>query len=1325
MEIPKDLIERIADGRVTAFIGAGLSQGAGLPGWPKLLEQMMAWGKDHHVAFSEDDEKELKSSIQKGELLWVAEVLRDRLGEFAFHQFMHKVFQQSKPGPTNAHRLLPAIPFSSVLTTNYDRLLEKAYEDTYKDASFQSFTHLDYPELARAIRGDEFYLLKLHGSIDHIETIVLGSSDYREAMYRNPAYLQFLKTLFSTKTILFLGFGLTDPDFNLLLDELKTIFNDYIGPHYALMSSKEWMPLKRQQFEKDYNIKIIPYTPSAPHHPEVIDFLTQLSGQVKKIEKKPAPGTSIQESAPAKLGEEVKAWLQALGYEVSLPTRLDDRGMEMNAVMEKGTVSQRVLIRCIGDEIKADDVVALDDVLTRKVPQGWLITDTRIADSAKQKAAADDEAYRLFTLSQFLGQVVWKNYFDSLNQLVMVSKIPGRYVDPACFRQVVDEDGKETGQEKYDNLDLYMDEWLKERGKVHFSLLGEFGMGKTWFCRHYAYRQLERYLADPVNQRLPLLITLRDFTKALTAEQLINDALQVRYKVPLMGNPFNVFKEMNRQGKLLLILDGFDEMARKVDYQTVVDNFWELAKLVDDNSKVILTSRTEYFRWARETTKIFSGQEKGRETIRLSPPRFEVFHMEPFNKDQIRQVIINSLGEQKGEPAADRILNDENLAEMARKPVLIELLLAAMEEVDPGILANQSQIYLYATNKLLLRNIDTQRTFSTTADKLFFLCELAWEMIASQDMQIHYKEIPARITGYFGKKIKDEHELDHWDFDLRSQTLLHRNAAGYYEFAHKSLAEYFVAFKFAAELGCLASPFKNTYREEDGRTYAIPYSKLGVEALAKTFGVFPMDDERLKAVYQIFTGMLDKDLPDRLWQLLRETKGKTIEQVQYVGGNLVNILYGEFNASFKGADLSRVVLLGSAFQFGADLTGTNMKGAILHGVYFGDSTLANTDLRDADLKDLRLSQPSISSLLYSHHGDILIAGLADGSVRAWNMQSWEETALYEGLFGQVCSIIAAPGRNRIIFGDCKNTAVLLDLDSGKELQRFENNHWQWHQMAISPDGNTLACVNKSNAIILFDILSGNRLKTFHGTDYFYCAAFNHDGSKLIGGDRKGNITIWGIEDCKELKKWDSKLELILNICHSKNHPRFFACGSPSSENIFHCWDSETGEALFPVKSRYADAAAFNNQETRLAVGDIQDDINIIDAESGSPIHTIKIKEGTYALAFNPDDQFLASGHDSGTIRIWDVNESGPNFGKCVKMIDVKSNCKGMKIAGARGLEQKLAWPVQGKRYEGTLLEYLIECGAIPDEKQKKQWAEIRGKYPRNPRKTRNKSFAKK
>ena len=108
---------------------------------------------------------------------------------------------------------------------------------------------------------------------------------------------------------------------------------------------------------------------------------------------------------------------------------------------------------------------------------------------------------------------------------------------------------------------------------------------------------------------------------------------------------------------------------------------------------------------------------------------------------------------------------------MARKPVVVEFLLAVVDEVNAAVLRNPAQVYLHATNKLLLRNIDTRRTFTSTADKLYFLCELAWEMIKGNDWRVHYGAIPERISVYFGDRIKDQHELDMWDYDLRNQTL--------------------------------------------------------------------------------------------------------------------------------------------------------------------------------------------------------------------------------------------------------------------------------------------------------------------------------------------------------------------------------------------------------------------------------------------------------------------------------------------------------------------------------------------------------------------------
>lgn len=499
------------------------------------------------------------------------------------------------------------------------------------------------------------------------------------------------------------------------------------------------------------------------------------------------------------LATEVGAWLRAIGYEVTARQRIDSRTEQMIASIAFGSVKQRVSVRCIAGEITSTDVESLETGLERKLPEGWLICDYRIAPSAVQ-AVNESEFVSAFSLSGFLRQKVWSSYFDMLQDLVETQHIQSLYVDPCCYKEEADEEGNVTSRQDYASLDMYIDGWLRERGKTHISLLGEFGAGKTWFCLHYALRQLDRYLANPAGERLPLLITLRHFSKATTVTQLVNDTLIERYRLNFAGSAYEVFQELNRQGKLLIILDGFDEMASKVDTQTVVDNFWALAKMVFDKSKVILTSRTEYFRQAKESEKILSGREYGRETLKLDPPKFEVLYLEPFSPPQIREMLVKRLGLARGNETADRVLENPNLADMARKPVQMELLLSVLDKVDPSELETPTQVYRYAAENLILRNISTKRTFTSTSDKVFFLCELAWEMITTRTLSIHYSEFPNHIRTHFGDRIKDQYELDNWDYDLRSQTLLHRNAAGYYEFAHKSLAEFFAALKYLAKL---------------------------------------------------------------------------------------------------------------------------------------------------------------------------------------------------------------------------------------------------------------------------------------------------------------------------------------------------------------------------------------------------------------------------------------------------------------------------------------------------------------------------------------------
>ena len=64
------------------------------------------------------------------------------------------------------------------------------------------------------------------------------------------------------------------------------------------------------------------------------------------------------------------------------------------------------------------------------------------------------------------------------------------------------------------------------------------------------------------------------------------------------------------------------------------------------------------------------------------------------------------------------------------------------------------------------RDIKAERTFTSLADKLYFLCELSWEMLSSDRMSLNYREFPDRIRRLFGSAVQEEKDLDHWHYDM-------------------------------------------------------------------------------------------------------------------------------------------------------------------------------------------------------------------------------------------------------------------------------------------------------------------------------------------------------------------------------------------------------------------------------------------------------------------------------------------------------------------------------------------------------------------------------
>jgi predicted NACHT family NTPase len=607
------------------------------------------------------------------------------------------------------------------------------------------------------------------------------------------------------------------------------------------------------------------------------------------VENYPAlPGTATANQCRAiALAQQMRGWFETLGYDFEKYEIWAEEYFEWIIHIPVRRSYDRILIRGVAGEVGLSDVMALrSSVEEQKTDEGWLVTTRRISRAARDEVKKE-ENHRLdcFTFDELIDlDADFSGYLNWLEAEIKVRKIDTKYVPLACTKEEIDAITKRRiGVSRYEKedgwIDGYIDLWLDDPAKEHISILGEFGTGKTWFVFHYAWTALQRYRdaqkRGVERPRLPLVITLRDFAKALNVENVLAGFFFTQHNIRLNSE---VFDQLNRMGKLLLIFDGFDEMAAKVDRQQMINNFWELAKVVVPGAKVILTCRTEHFPEAKEGRALLNAElQASTKKLTGETPQFEVLELEKFNDEQIRAC----LSYQAEAATVEQVIGNPQLLDLARRPVMTDLILEALPDIEAGKPVDMSRVYLYAVRRKMERDIKAERTFTSLAEKLYFLCELSWEMLSTDQMSLNYRLFPERIRRLFGSVVQEEKDLDHWHYDMMAQTMLIRNADGDYTPAHRSLLEFFVAYKFAAELGALESDFisltqaqscldinaasaKYTWSSyfsrqlnDTGDCVPIPslhsFIKEPYEKLKETFGKLPLT----KAVLDLLLPMID------------------------------------------------------------------------------------------------------------------------------------------------------------------------------------------------------------------------------------------------------------------------------------------------------------------------------------------------------------------------------------------------------------------------------------------------------------------------------------
>lgn len=295
--VPAEIITALKTNKCILFVGSGLSSQVKrsndhpLPTWVGFLTELLDWAIENQIKFWGDPE-DIRQMIEKGNLLMAAQELQDRLGTAMIGEFLSFVFGDKLVRPSETHRLLPHLPFRGILTTNYDSLIEGAYAVENKGRIPTVFTQEEFLSRPSPLRRDDFsFIFKLHGHIDRPSTIILGSRDYQDLLFRTPGYRQFIETLFSTHTVVFIGFGANDPDLNNILDRLSSIYSRTLDKHYILLPSETMNPTEKRRFAFDKRIEVVDYIKDQDHT-QVTEFLRELIVQVgrEREEVEPYPG---------------------------------------------------------------------------------------------------------------------------------------------------------------------------------------------------------------------------------------------------------------------------------------------------------------------------------------------------------------------------------------------------------------------------------------------------------------------------------------------------------------------------------------------------------------------------------------------------------------------------------------------------------------------------------------------------------------------------------------------------------------------------------------------------------------------------------------------------------------------------------------------------------------------------------------------------------------------------------------------------------------------------------------------------------------------------
>jgi len=756
-------------------------------------------------------------------------------------------------------------------------------------------------------------------------------------------------------------------------------------------------------------------------------------------------------------------------------------------------------------------------------------------------------------------------------------------------------------------------------------VLGDFGRGKS-----FVLREVTRRLAEQ-GRPVPVLVDLRAVDKASDVRGLLAAHLAMHGEGVIN---FRAFEYMVREGRIVLLFDGFDELVARLTYERAMEHLRVLAAAATDKAKIVVALRTQHVSSHQQLFDVLAEQVG---------VNWTVLEIERFTRAEVRRYLVNRYGDQTR--ADERLelmgrVGAGELVELAQNPRMLSFV-ANLDAERLAAAATDSKVISAARvfEGILTHWLEYEVARISgrpgTAEVLALpelwraveaLAVRLWQSGARQMRLAELEEVARTLAGLGGGRLSTAQAVH----AMGSGSLLVRTEEDLFGFIHRSVADWLVARVIARDLAAGRDPA------------LLAAQRLGEPAVDFLCDLAPAD-ACLAWAAGLGAGAseIERHNAEAVGGRLRTPPGADLRGAVLADEELS---YRRFDGvDLTGADLRRARLVGT------NLRGTTLRGADLREARLDGADLTGADLTDADLGRARLvgtelSGARLTGSRWRRAALVHVRGMPDpprAAAVAPGMPVHTELAPaglgvrygFHGMYGRLPQVVAYhPDGDLVAVGGQDGAVLVCDTATGAPVRTLAGHRGR--VVAVAWSDEVLVSGARDQVVRVWDAYRGELVHELTGSArWTWPLLLDPARGEVVAGDGHGALRVWGLDDggLRHVLRADRGAVYAAAWCGEL----LVACYRGGGVLL---WDPRAGAPVHQLE--VAPGPVFRVVATTdlVAASGEHGRVMLWRPRSGERVDLVghDSDRNVYTLAVSPDGSRLASGGADGTVLLWDT-----------------------------------------------------------------------------------------